>query len=92
MVGNTSNGEITLIEQLTSNSTRIGSNGFNFQDNFSTDNALVLEEKDDQIEQLKSQIEIFESREAELNVRIEDLTEENETFDKSLKKWISKFD
>jgi hypothetical protein len=41
---------------------------------------------------LKSQIELLESREAAQNIRIDDLTEENENLDKLVKKWISKFD
>ena len=35
---------------------------------------------------------MLESRETQLKVRVDDLTEENEGLDKSVKKWISKFD
>lgn len=81
-----------MLEQLNSNTTKFCSNGLNFSDGFNGDAALVMEEKDDQIEQLKSLIEMHESREAEMNIRIQDQAEENETLDKSVKKWISKFD
>lgn len=80
--------DISMLEQLNGNS-RIG--GFT-PDNFSGDNVLAMEEKDDQIEALKSQIELLESREAAQNIRVDDLTEENENLDKLVKKWISKFD
>jgi predicted RNase H-like nuclease (RuvC/YqgF family) len=51
-----------------------------------------LEEKDEQIEALKQQVEMFESQEAELQARVTDLKEENESLEKQVKKWISKFD
>lgn len=84
----TSMADISMLEQLNGNS-RLG---IYTTDNFSGDNVLALEEKDDQIEALKSQIELLESREAAQNIRIDDLTEENENLDKLVKKWISKFD
>ena len=56
----TSMADISILEQLNGNS-RIG--GYT-PDNFSGDNVLAMEEKDDQIEALKSQIELLESQQA----------------------------
>lgn len=53
---------------------------------------MQLEEKEEQIEQLKQQIELLESTERDLQTKVNELTEDNESLDKQVKKWIAKFD
>jgi hypothetical protein len=92
MVTNASIADISMLEQLNNNSGG-GSGGNLFTpDAFSGDNTLAMEEKEEQIEQLKAQIEMLEVKESDFKVRVDDLTEENETLSGSVKKWMSKFD